>query len=246
MPPANKFIIYLPVALTGDSVMVEMDISSIPAAVSSGASNVFGQMVLFFPNLIWALVYLLLGYFIADIIGKVLTRVFDAAKVENVFKKFKVEDALGGTQVTPIFVSLARWYVVLLFLQAAVAALQMATLTTFIDEILLFAPRLIGVGMFIIAAAIVGEWVREAVLSLKRFYMQVTLSQVLRISILFMAVVVGMETIGFQMAFVREVFTLLLQGVVYGIAIAFGLAFGLGGQKDAADLIHKTRKRFDI
>lgn len=226
--------------------MVEMDISSIPAAVSSGISNVVGQMILFFPNLIWALVYLLLGYFIADIIGKVLTRVLEQFKVEAVFKKFKVEDALGGTQVTPIFVSLARWYVVLLFLQAAVSALQMDTLTNFINEVLMVAPKLVGVGLFIIAAAIVGEWVREAVLSLKRFYMQNTLSQVLRISILFIAVVVGLETVGFQMAFVREVFTLLLQGIVYGIAIAFGLAFGLGGQKDASDIIRKTRKRLDI
>ena len=230
----------------GDSFMVDLDISSIPAALSTGASNVAGQMILFIPNLIWALICLLLGYIIADIVGKVLSRVLEQFKVEEAFKKFKVEDALGGTQVTPIFVSVARWYVVLLFLQAAVSALQMATLTNFINEVLLFAPKVIGVALFVIAAAIVGEWMREAVLSLKRFYMQTTLAQILRLSVMIMSIVVGLSTLGFDMTFVYMVFNSVLNAVTYGVALAFGLAFGLGGQKDATDIIKKARKRLDI
>jgi hypothetical protein len=223
--------------------MVNIDINAISAGIPTDIGTVLLQIGL---HLGTALLWLGGGIIISDIVSKVLTRVFEGAKVEEAFKRFKVEDALGGTQVSPILVSLAHWYVVLLALNGAVAALEMNTLTLFINEVLLFAPKVIGVGLFVIAAAIVGEWVREAVMSLKRFYMQTTLAQVLRLSIMLMAIVVGLETIGFQMAFVREVFTLLLQGVVYGIAIAFGIAFGLGGQKDASDFIKKGRKRLDI
>ncbi len=226
--------------------MVDFNVASLPDAVSIGVNNVVVQGIAFVPNLLWALIYVLLGYVLASVISHILQKLLDHLKVEAVFKKFKVEDALGGNQVSPILVSLARWYVILLFLQAAVAALQMETLTSFFDQVLLFAPRVVAVALFIIAAALLGEWVREAILDLKKFYLQYTISQVSRVVIILMAVVVGLETVGFQMAFVREIFTLLMQGIVYGVAIAFGLAFGLGGQKDASDLIRRTRRRLNL
>jgi len=223
--------------------MVGFDVNILSSNVPADLGTMLLQLCW---NLVIALVWLVAGYYISDIISRVLTKAFEGAKVEDVFKKFKVEDALGGNQVTPIFITLVRWYVVLLFLQGAVAALQMMTLTNFLNEVLMFAPKVIGVALFVIVAAIVGEWVREAVLSMKRFYMQATLAQVSRLFIVLSAIMVGLDTLGFQMTFVYMVFGYLLQGIVYGIALAFGLAFGLGGQKDATDMIKKARKRFDI
>jgi hypothetical protein len=100
--------------------------------------------------------------------------------------------------------------------------------------------------LLVISAAIIGEWIREAILELKKFYLQYTIAQGIKWAIVLMAIVVGLETVGFKMEFVRQVITLILQGIVYGIAIAFGLAFGLGGQKDAADIIRRARKRLNF
>jgi hypothetical protein len=195
-------------------------------------------------NVIRAIILLLAGMFIADLVDKVVQKFFDMLKVEQAFKKYKVEDALGGNQVTPLLSTAAKWYVMLMFLMSAVEVLGLSSVTIIIGSMLMYAPVLIGVGLLILASAIIGEWVREATLDLHKFYMQKTVAEALKIIIVVMSVVVGLETIGFRMDFVREVFTTILQGIMYGFALAVGIAFGLGGQKDATEVIKKARKSF--
>jgi hypothetical protein len=221
-------------------------LSTLPDAVILGANMAAVQIIAFIPNLVLAIIALLAGYFIGSIVGSAVQKVFDSLKVEAAFKKYKVEDALGGNQITPLLATIARWYVVLIFIQIAISTLQLAPLTNLINETLLYVPVVFGVMLLVISAAIIGEWIREAILELKKFYLQYTIAQGIKWAIVLMAIVVGLETVGFKMEFVRQIITLILQGIVYGIAIAFGLAFGLGGQKDAADIIRRARKRLNF
>ncbi|MFH1307016.1 MAG: hypothetical protein ABIH83_05190 [Candidatus Micrarchaeota archaeon] len=218
-----------------------------PAAVSGNVADAFNiavrDAILFIPNLLEAIVLLLLGYFISALIGRVISGLLDYLRVEEVLQKYRVEDALGGNEVSPILATVAKWYVMLLFLTAAIEVLNLSSINWFIAAALLFAPVLIGVGLLIIVAAIIGEWLREAILDLHKFYMQKTIAEVLKWAIVIVSVIVALETVGFQMGIVREVFAIVLQGIVYGVTIAFGLAFGLGGQKDATDLIKKVRRK---
>ncbi|VVB56535.1 Uncharacterised protein [uncultured archaeon] len=226
--------------------MVDLNIPSLSDAVAMGANDAVQKIILFVPNLVISVILLLVGYFVSIIVGRIIQTLLDQLQIESAFKKYRIEDALGGNQVTPILATLTRWYVLLIFLQLAVASLQLEPLTGFINQVLLYVPVIFGVLLLIISAAIVGEWMREAILDLKKFYLQYTIAQAVKWVLIIMAIVVGLETVGFKMEFVREVLTLLLQGIVYGVAIAFGLAFGLGGQKDASDLIKKVRKGLDI
>lgn len=198
------------------------------------------------PNLIAALLVVVVGYILAILISGLLQKVFDAMRLENVFKKFRVEDALGGINISQMLVKLFRWYLILWVLQFALGVLNLSELTWFINVVLMYVPVLIGISLFIIAAAVCGEWVREAILELGKFPMQKALAQSSKYAIIFVAVVVGLETAGFRMEFVREIVSILLQGLVYGLALAFGLAFGLGGQKEAGDIVRKFRKRLEI
>ncbi len=226
--------------------MVDFTIESLASAASTGANQAVQSTVAFIPHLIYAVVLLLVGFFVSAIVAKIVARIFEHLAVEKAFKKFRVEDALGGTQISPILVSMLRWWIMLFFLEAAVEALALVSLTGFISSVLLYVPVIFGVVLLLIAAAVVGEWVREAVLGLHKFYLQRTVSTVSKWAIIIMALMVGLETIGFQMTFVYLVSGKVLEGVMLGIAGAFALAFGLGGQKDATEMIHKARKKFDF
>ncbi len=226
--------------------MVDFTVESIQQAVMSGFDNAVQNTIVFLPNLVYAIVLLLIGFFLSGLVAKAVKRALEHLELESTFKKYKVEDALGGNQISPILVSILRWWLMLFFLQAAIEALKLTALTGFITSVLLYVPKLFGVALLIIASAVVAEWLREAILSLHKFYMQKTLSVVSKWAIILMAFMVGMETAGFQMTFVYLVFGYLLSGVTWAFAIAVGLAFGLGGQKDATDIIKRARKKFDV
>jgi len=207
---------------------------------------VFWDAVRFAPNVLIAIILILIGFFVSGLVGKVISKILEYLKVEKIMKKYKVEGALGGSEICPILATAAKWYAMLLFLTAAVEYLNISSISWIAVSALMFAPVLIGVGLLVIVAAIIGEWVREAILGMHKFYLQRTIAEVLKWFIVLMAVMVSLETIGFHMSFVRDAFNILLQGAVYGIAIAFGLAFGLGGQKEAQDIIKHVRKLVKI
>ena len=221
-----------------------------PGPFANNLVDVFNVVVWdairFAPNVLMSIVLLIFGYFLSAIVGRLVSGLLDYLKVEDILRKYRVEDALGGNEISPLLATAAKWYVMLMFLTAAIEYLNLSSINWLITTALMFAPVLIGVGLLIIVAAIIGEWIRESILDLHKFYLQKTLAEASKWIIVILSVMVALETIGFQMGFVHQVFNTLLQGAVYGVTIAFGLAFGLGGQKDAQDLVRKTRKRFKI
>ena len=225
-----------------------MDID--PNMIMSEFSQILNLMiqdaVRYIPNMIWAVILLIVGYILSKVVASVVSKLFGYLKVEDVLRKYKVEDALGGNEVTSFLVAATKLYVLLLFIKEAVIALNLPSVAGFITSAITFAPAFIGVGLLIVATAIIGEWVRESILSMHKFYMQKTIAEILKWGIVFVSVVVSLETVGFEMGFAKEVFNKLLEGLVYGFALAVGLAFGLGGQKDAQDIIKKTRKALKV
>ncbi|MDE1798426.1 MAG: hypothetical protein KGH63_03405, partial [Candidatus Micrarchaeota archaeon] len=106
------------------------------SSLADGFTQAVQQVGATLPNLvlsiILAAIVMVVGVFVAGLLGGLATKIMNYLKVENAFKKFKLEDALGGNQISPILAAFVRWYVMLLFLQQAIILLGMGSLTTFI------------------------------------------------------------------------------------------------------------------
>lgn len=199
-----------------------------------------------FWNILAAIVVLFLGYVISGIIASLVQKLFDRMRLEGVFKKFKVEDALGGMNISHVLVKLLRWSLLLLALLFALNILQLSEVTWLLNNFLLQVPRIFLVVLVLLGAAVLGEWVREVILEFGKFPMQKSIAQASKLVIVFVGIVVGLENVGIRMDFFNKIVEIVLTGIMYGIALAFGLAFGLGGQKDAGDMIRKVRKKLDL
>ncbi len=206
----------------------------------------FGRFVESLPNIVVAVLVMFFGYIISGIISDAVRKAFDRIRLEDVFKKFKVEDALGGINISHMLVRLLRWTFILLFLLAALNILHLDEVTLLIRLTLLEVPNLFKVILLVLGAAVLGEWVREVILEFNKFPMQKTLANISKLAIIFVGAVTGLQNIGIDTSFLNLVVSKLLEGVFWGVALAFGLAFGFGGQKDAADIIKKFRKKLDF
>ncbi len=229
--------------------MVDFNLNMLDA-VSNGVLLAMQQIGVALPgvivSIIVAAIALVVGVLVSDFLGKLAAKIMDYFNVEKIFKKYKVEDALGGTQITHLFALFVQWFVMLFFLQYALLALNFGAVSLFLTQLLLYVPAVFGVVLLVIVAAILGEWVREAIIGVHKFYLQQTIATASKWIIVASAVMVGLDTMGFHLQFVYLVINTVLQGLVYGVALAVGLAFGLGGQKDAADMIKKARKKFSV
>jgi len=213
-------------------------------AVVIGLNKLLMDVANLIPNLIAAVVLVVLGWAVGSIFAGILKRVLDAIKLEQFLQAHKVEDALGNVKISKVIVQITKYYIILVFLTMAVEILSLGSLTIFLMEVVNYAPKIIAAVIVLVTAAIVGELVREKVLEVheKEDYMKL-LGNAAKYFLIFLGLIVSLDTLGFPTDIIKETFKTVLQALGFAFALAIGLAFGFGGQESAKDWVKEWRKR---
>ncbi|MDD5171660.1 MAG: hypothetical protein PHF60_01340 [Candidatus ainarchaeum sp.] len=215
-------------------------------ALYQAGQNVLTSITELLPGLIAAILVFLLGWVIAILISRIFRRILKAIKLEETLKEHKVEDALGTVKISDVLTKIVKYYVLLIFLQAAVSLVWLGTISSFLTMVLLYVPVLIAGILVVLASVIIGEYLKEMIIELSKSPVVRLTGRVVKLLVVYIGVTMGLATIGFNTTLITGVFLTILQGLVYGIALAVGIAFGLGGQDDARDMIKNSRKHFKV
>lgn len=229
--------------------MVNLDNATavLVSTLSTAAENTATNAAAVLPGLLAAIIVFVLGWVVAVIISRIFAGLLRLIKLEDFLKEHKVEDSLGTVKISHVLVKILKYYIILIFLQAAVSLIELGTISMFLSELLIYAPVFIGALLIALVAVILGEYVKEVILELAaksaivRFIARAT-----KLVIIFIGITMALATAGFETSLISNIFLIVLQALVFGIALAVGIAFGLGGQKDAADVVGKWRKHLKL
>jgi small-conductance mechanosensitive channel len=137
--------------------------------------------------------------------------------------------------------ALVEWFVIIVFFIAAFDVIGLTDVTFFLQQIVLnYLPRVIAAVLILLAAGILGDFMQKVVTTSSRTAEIRTahlLGNIAKWAIWIFAILVALSQLGIADDFIHTIFT----GFVIALSLAFGLAFGLGGQDAAARFIEKTR-----
>ncbi|MCI5108612.1 MAG: hypothetical protein MRY49_02090 [Candidatus Pacebacteria bacterium] len=207
--------------------------------------DLWAGLVEYVPNLVVALIIIVLGWIIGALIGRVVSQLFKSLKIDKALESAGVGKALdrGGVSLdSGAFVgALVKWFVIIVFLVAAFDVLGLAQVNLFLQEVvLLYLPRVIVAAVVLVAAGVLGDIVKKLVVgsvNAAGFGHANLAGNVSKWAIWIFGLLVALDQLGIAATFVQTLFT----GVVVAVALALGLSFGLGGQSAAASFIEKTR-----
>ncbi len=199
----------------------------------------------FLPLIIGAVVVFIVGYVVAVVLGKAVEQLIRATKIDSLLAKLAFEQALeraGWRLNSGAFVGgLVKWFVVVAFLLASVNILgeRFAPISGFLRDVLGYLPNVIVAALILIIAAIVAQATERAVRGSVEAvgHRGAIAGVVIRWSIAVFAISAALIQLGVAPQLIQTVVT----GIVAAAAIAFGLAFGLGGKDAAASYIEKVR-----
>jgi len=222
-----------------------MTIATWSDVLSLSFKNLWLGVIGFVPNLVIAIVIVLLGWGIGVLLGRVVSQVVKAIKVDEALKRAGVEDFLnkGGLNLNAgnFLGALVRWFVILVFLVAAFDILHLSQVTLFLKDILNYLPQVIVAVLILIAAGYVADAMKKVVLS-SAMTADLTsagfLATVTKWVIWVFAVLVALSQLGIASGFIQTIFT----GLVVALSLGLGLAFGLGGQEAASRVVERVGK----
>ncbi len=207
-------------------------------------NGLLSGLVAFLPNLVFAIIIFIIGWFIGTLLGRVVMEAIRAIRVDHALKTAGLDEVVnraGYTLNSGAFLGeLVKWFVIIVFLLASLQALGLTQVTLFLQLGLLpFLGKVIVAVLVILVAAVVAEVAQSVVAGAARaagVRSAGVAGTIARYAIWVFAVLVALETLG-----VGPYFQTLFTGAVVALSLAFGLAFGLGGQEAAARYIDRTR-----
>lgn len=207
--------------------------------------NAWSILIGFLPELIGALIILIIGLLVASIVRVIFEKLISALHIDDLLRKFGIERFLeraGMMLNSGKFVgALAYWFFVVVVVLAISDVLGLWGLSTFLNEVLLYFPNIIVAVLILLTALVVANFlrglVRASVLS-ARLHASKFLGAMTWWSVVLFGFFAALLQLGVAAALIQAIIT----GFVAMLALAGGLAFGLGGRDYAANLIERLRE----
>jgi hypothetical protein len=190
----------------------------------------------FIPNLLGAILLLIIGKFIAKYLRKGIEKLLELCKVETISAKVGVSEAMKSLglniKVVEVFGILAYWVIYLAFILAAIEALGVQTISDIVTKLIAYIPNLIAALIVLLVGITAANFIKNAISHIKH---GLVLGKLAYIVIIVFVSVSALEQIGIEISF----FTDNIKIIIAGIALGLGLSFGLGGQERAKKSIDK-------
>jgi len=208
--------------------------------------NIWQGFLNFLPKLVGALIVFIVGWFISIGIGRLIAEILNRARLNNVFERTGWRAALEKAEikVTPseFIGAICKWVLVIVFLLAAVEILGFLEFADFLKRFVLWLPNLI-VAIAIFVVAIVLADIIEKVVKASVKKMGIGYTELLGGAVRWAIYIFATFAILLQLGITPTIINTLVGGFVGMLALALGLAFGLGGKDAAAKLIEEIKRK---
>lgn len=208
--------------------------------------NLWQGFLGFVPQVIGAVIVFVIGWFIAEAVGKVVADILKRAQFNQLFAGTGWKDALvkAELKVNPAeFIGgLFKWTLLIVFLLAAVEILGLSQFASFLTNVLGYLPNVLVASLIFVVAVIISELLEKI--------LRVTVEGsgmgyghfvgvIVKWSIWIFAIIAILLQLGVTPFLLQTLFT----GVVAFLVVAGGLAFGLGGKEVAGEFLQDLKRK---
>jgi hypothetical protein len=209
-------------------------------AVMTSLTAALAMLLSAIPKVIGFVVIVVVGWLIASALAAAVAAVLRAVKFNDLAQRAGLTDFVRkmglNTDAAGFVATITRWFVRLIVLVSAFDALGLPAVSAVLQQLLLWLPNLVVA----IIALVIGGLAANALARLVRGATAEAglgnpdlLATIARVAVWAFAIVVAVNQIGIATALVDTLF----MATVGCVALALGLAFGLGGRETAAQIV---------
>ncbi len=201
--------------------------------------KIFNAFVEAVPGIIAAILILILGYLIGSFVAHLFKKLLDKTHlVELLIKKVGLQAEIGTWDITGLLALFVKWSIFVVFLNPAADVVRLDTLAEFFLDIALWIPNIIVAIVIMLGGLVLAEYIAKKIRQ-TRAKKESLLAGLAKVIVIVYAALISLRQLGIKVSFAENSFLIILAGIAFGLA----LAFGLGLKDEAKDLVKGIRKR---
>src|ERR671916_2974995 len=202
--------------------------------------NALSTFLEYIPQLIGAILILIVGYIVARILQAVVARVLQAIGFDSWMERGGIKQFLDRAQTreTPATVlgKLVFWFVFIIVITMAADALGIQQVSQVLAQLIAYIPSIIAAILILVLAALLGNFLAGIVRGATGSDL---LANIARYAIIIYAAFAAITELGVAVQLTAPTFLIILGAV----ALAGAIAFGFGSQNVARDIVEKAYQR---
>ncbi|PJE76394.1 hypothetical protein COV05_04785 [Candidatus Uhrbacteria bacterium CG10_big_fil_rev_8_21_14_0_10_48_16] len=202
-------------------------------------------LVAYLPNLLGAIIVFLIGVVVALVLRSVVVKVILLLRVDELAKRLEItsqfERAGLRLHIGSLLGWIVKWFIIIIALIAATDILGWDQVTNYLQQVVLFIPNVIIAVIILLTGILLANFVQNVVktaVEAAKLSSADFLSGVAKWAILVFTLMVALV----QLQIAPELIQVLFTGLVAMLALAGGLAFGLGGKDHAHRFLNRLQK----
>jgi small-conductance mechanosensitive channel len=202
--------------------------------------NALSTFLSFLPQLLGAIIILIIGYIVAKVLEAIVTRVLRGIGFENWMERGGIRQFFDRAQTnqtpTSIIGKLVFWFVFIIALTMAADALGIPQVSEVLGQLVAYIPSIIAAILILILAALLANFLSGVIRGATGSDL---LASVARYAIIVYAVFAAITELGIAVTLTAPTFLIVLGAV----ALAAAIAFGIGGREIAREILQKAYSR---
>lgn len=201
-------------------------------AISQPATAMLNEIMYAIPQIIAAGLILIVAYIVSRFVGRLVAELISGAGIDEIPMKLDLQRFLGQTRISDLIGYLIVFFTMLFAISEAANRLGLEQVSVLIAMFIQFGANIL-LGAVIL---VIGFWLANVVANVVQrgeYNSSRWLANLVRILIMGLVIAMGLKAMGIADSIVNLAFGLTLGSV----AVAFALAFGLGGRQPAERLL---------
>lgn len=202
----------------------------------------FDKVLKFLPDLLTSLLLLLIGIFAGLILKKISMRIFAAVGLDRVSERSGVIEVMKrgglGDSASAVLSMMIGWITIIIFAIISVRALEIPTIERLFERFLFYLPHVFAAALILIFGYLLSNFLgRAALIASVNAGIRISglIGKLVKFTLFMFAATMALEQLGIGRETVIIAFAIVFGGIVFALA----LAFGLGGKDMAKNYMEK-------
>jgi hypothetical protein len=215
-------------------------------AISDSLNKFLGKVITFLPNLLAMITILIIGFLIAWIVKRLISRFLKAIQFDKVSERWGLAEVLskGGLAYSPASL-LSRffyWVIVLITLIMGINALDVPATQNFIAQFFNYLPHLFAAILILIVGYLIAIFLGQAAL-IAAVNAQMESARLLGRSVRWFIIILSLTMALYHLGIAEKVIIAAFTIIFGGIVLALSIAFGWGGRELAKEFLERLYRK---